>query len=237
MEQPSHHSNTHQNTTNKESRKESRHSGPIHRLTLVIASGIAALGALEIDQSIRTLPQTGNQVSLEKNLFRQTASHHLTSCAQRWPHVWSAGLEGLYTLKGGSPALRGPQGTLMIDCDNKGRILHLLEERSGASLEYWQDQSDLRLEKREDNGDLHTEWVTANDRLKSYVSRDGSYAMLSIEGYGAVDPNLPAQQLKSILSTPHRMALFQKTYCRFEEPKNAEEFFATFRMSLQQWQS
>lgn len=131
--------------------------------------------------------------------------------------------------------------TITLTIDRAGALTFLREQEGSTTIELRPEHHDLR---RTDAGPDATvfHWMTKDEALFGQRSRDNSFRSLFVEGEGQIDPQSPPAALSAILSTPHRVFLFQRIFATYEAPLlpdgslDVPRFLRTFRRSFAEWQ-
>lgn len=229
---------------------------PVRRGLALLFAGVLAREALEPSPPPHPTPTTVRasfeQLSPAELRYHERLRAALADIQRRWPdHMppYTVGRSGVVTVaqppqqNGESLTLNAQQNgnAIILTIDRTGALTFLREQAGNTTIELWPEHHDLRRTDAEPEKTVF-HWTTKDEALFGQCSRDGAFRSLFIEGEGQIDPKTPPAALCSILSTPHRVFLFQRIFTTYEAPclpdgtLDVPLFLRTFRRSLAEWQ-
>lgn len=231
---------------------------PVRRGLALLFAGVLAREALEPPPPLYPTPTTVRasfeQLSPAELRYHERLRAALADIQNRWPdHMpsYTVGRSGAVTIapppqqqNGESLTLNAQQNgnAIVLTIDRSGALTFLREQAGNTTIELRPEHHDLRRTDAEPEKTVF-HWTTKGEALFGQRSHDDTFRSLFIEGEGQIDPKAPPAALRTVLSTPHRVFLFQRIFATYEAPLLSDGtldvplFFQTFRRSLAEWQN
>lgn len=228
------------------SRPLTRWIRPVRRGLALLFAGVLAREALEPSPPPPPTPTTVRasfeQLSPAELRYHERLRAALADIQRRWPDrmpPYTVGRSGVVTVA--TPQQQNDE-SLTLTIDRTGALTFLREQAGNTTTELWPEHHDLRRTDAEPEKTIF-HWTTNGEALFGQRSHDGAFRSLFIEGEGQIDPQSPPAALRAVLSTPHRVFLFQRIFATYEAPLlpdgtlDVPLFLRTFRRSLAEWQN
>lgn len=230
---------------------------PVRRGLALLFAGVLAREALDPPSSPpppppRSTPASFERLSPAEQRYHERLRATLADIRRRWPdHMppLTIGRSGTVAVtppsqQNGDPLTINAQqngNAITITIDRTGTLTFLREQEGSTTIELRPEHHDLR---RTDAPPEQTvfHWTMKDESLFGQCSHDGAFRSLFIEGEGQIDPQSPPAALSALLSTPHRVFLFQRIFATYEAPclpdgtLDVPLFLRTFRRNLAEWQ-
>lgn len=186
----------------------------------------------------------------EDSRYIAALRRHLDACAKRWDNVFSVehiAPDGTVTvsLQHGVYVRGNYAVSLTLQCDENRNIVYLHESQYGSTIDIHPRHYDIQQETiSTDLGGgtiAHAIWTTKDDTMEAIRTSDGKRQELTINGQ-RVDPQGDPEKLARLLSSPHRIALFQQIFCDDEGPGKllelllSSEFTSDYRIPFEEFQ-
>ena len=236
----------------------------------LIGAGTVALWPLKQPDSFPAPAENTPAKEAAREMYLGNLRTWITDCASRWNNIFTIrNIESdgtvYLSLDEGKRAQNGYNQSLSIQCGPNGKLLSLQEIVYGTtqvSLDIDPLRGDLRREThfsgQNGGSSVQYEWLTPVDSLIGAQSSDKQFQWFYVRNplrgdplhdpesrqpeYELIQPQENPEQLGKKLSTPHRIALFQKLFCTYYGPENLIEFISSeevgkkFRLSFDELQ-
>ena len=236
----------------------------------LIGAGTVALWPSKQPDPFPTPPEQSPAKEAAREMYLGSLRSWITECASRWNNIFmicTVEPDGTVYLSLGEGNIiqQNYNQSLNIQCGPNGKLLSLHETVNGATyvtLDIDSRRGDLRREVyfagQNGGNSTHYEWLTPSDSLRGAQSSDKQLRWLYVRNqlrgdpthdpesqqpeYELIQPQENPEQLAKKLSTPQRIALFQKIFCTYYGPENLIEFLSSdeitkkFRISFAELQ-
>lgn len=236
----------------------------------LIGAGTVALWPSRQPDPFLSAPEHTPAKEAAREMYLSNMRTWITDCASRWNNVF--GLRSIepdgsvyLSIKEGSSTQSAYGQSLAIECGPQGKLISLNETVNGTTytiLQIFPERGDIRRETHilSQNGGTYAqyEWLTPLDSLRGAQSSDKQMQWLYVRNqlrgdpihdpesrqpeFELIQPQENSEQIAKKLSTPHRVALFQKLFCTYYGPEHLIEFISSdeitkkFRLSFAELQ-